>query len=83
MSSNYHISNFVTNVHVRSGSAQKLWSTLITNSQRSLDIETLLKCKEAGDTSQARNFPIFLLREKYPNTDQKKLRIWTIFTQCL
>ena len=23
------------------------------------------------------------LREKYPNTDQKKLRIWALFTLCL
>ena len=32
-------------------------------------------------TKSAGNFE-FALREKCPDTDQKKLRIWTLFTQC-
>ena len=28
------------------------------------------------------SFKVYTLREKCPNTDQKILRIWTLFTQC-
>ena len=51
---------------------------------------TLKKCKyvdviftalKAFDTIN-HNLLRATLREKCPNTDQKKLRIWTLFTQC-
>ena len=45
--------------------------------------ELLITSNNSTFQATKRRFPLFSLREKYPNTDQKKLRILTISTQCL
>ena len=44
-------------------------------------IYTAPKVSKYGVFSGA-HFPVFGLIRKQENTDQKKLRIWTLFTQC-
>ena len=57
-------------------------TTMVYRAEKNMKDSVRVKLDLTEKRYNLRCYATFTLREMCPNTDQKKFRIWTLFTQC-